>query len=163
MKENIINTNSGVYLNYGYLTFPVNLSIIPKIKIGSKTFYSKTAYHVSLLYLGKLSDVEQEKILKFAGKYKVKLSKVTNVFRSVKKEGKESIIVRVQLQGLKKLITDINNRYDYSFVYPPTHITLYNLKGQYGIGVNSKKEYEEITSQLDPMSVNKLSDSFKLI
>lgn len=163
MKKNIVNTNSGVYLNYGYLTFPVNLSIIPKIKIDSKTFYSKTTYHVSLLYLGELTNTKQNKILKFASKYEVRLSKITNVFRSVKKEDNESIIVRVQLQGLKRLITDINKLYGYNFVYPPTHITLFNLKGQYGIGINSLQEYKEITTDLDQESISKLSGCFNLI
>lgn len=163
MKKNIVNTNSGIYLNYGYLTLPVNISIIPKIKIGSKTFYSKIGYHTSLLYLGDLPDTQQKEILKFASKYGVKLSKVTNVFRAVKKEDNESIIVRVQLQGLKKLINGINKQYGYSYVYPPAHITLFNLKGQYGIGINSLKEYKEITSKLDQKSIDKLSRCFKLI
>lgn len=163
MKKNVVNTNSGIYLNYGYLTLPVNINIIPKIKIGSKTFYSKTGYHTSLLYLGDLPDTQQKEILKFASKYDVRLSKVSNVFRAVKKDDNESIIVRVQLQGLKKLINDINKQYGYGFVYPPTHITLFNLKGQYGIGINSLQEYKKITSKLDQKSINKLSGCFRLI
>ena len=163
MKRNVINNNLGIYLNYGYLTLPVNISIVDKVKIGPKIFYSKTGYHTSLLYLGNLTETEQLKIVNFASKYKVRLSKITNTFRSVKSGDKESIIVRVKLHGLKRLINEINKHYRYDFVYPPTHITLFNLKGQYGIGINSKKEYEEITKQLDPISVKNIVNSFNLI
>lgn len=92
-----------------------------------------------------------------------KINKNYKYFRIAKKDKNESIIVRVHLQGLKKLINDINKRYNYSFVYPPTHITLFNLKGQFGIGINSLQEYKKITSKLDQKSINKLSMCFRLI
>lgn len=163
MKKNIINTNSGVYLNYGYLTLPLNLSIASKIEINSRNFYSKTGYHVSLLYLGKLYKTEQEKILNFAKKYDLNLTHITNEYRLVKHEEQQSIIVRVRLYGLKKLISDIKSHLHYDFMYPPTHITLFNLKGQYGIGINSTSEYNKLTSQISKRYSSKLFKSFKII
>lgn len=163
MRKNIFNSNSSVYLIYDYLTFPINLNIISKIKIGSETFFPKNSYHVSLLHLGGLSNLDQNKILNFAKKYPIKLKSLTKVYRLAKQEDKRSIIVRVKLSGLKKLISSINKHLNYKFHYPPTHITLFNLKGQYGIGINSQKEYKEITEHLDPKSINKLSKCFRLI
>ena len=113
--------------------------------------------------MGKLTNTEQEKILKFAKKYDLELTHITNVYRLVKCEEQQSIIVRVRLQGLKKLISDINSHFDYDFIHPPTHITLFTLKGQFGIGVNSIKEYKNITSQISERYSSKLFKYFKII
>ena len=98
----VYNSNSNIYLNYGYLMLPVNLEIAPKIKIGKEIFVSKTGYHVSLLRLRDLSELDQRKILKIAKSYSIKLKKVTNVFKLVKEENRQSVIVKVSLTGLKK-------------------------------------------------------------
>lgn len=163
MHRNIFNHNSGIYLNYGYLTLPINLSIISKIKIDSETYFAKSSFHVSLIYLGELAESDQKKLLIFAQKYNVFITGITNNYRLVKQGDKQSIIVRIRLQGLKKLISNINSYFGYNFVYPPTHITLFNLKGQYGIGINSRTEYNEITSQINRKYLQKITKSFKLI
>ncbi|MCX6726991.1 MAG: hypothetical protein NTY75_04285, partial [Candidatus Shapirobacteria bacterium] len=78
-------------------------------------------------------------------------------------ENQQSIIVRVHLQGLKRLISAINNHFGYSFVYPPTHITLFTLKDQYGISVDSTSEYRQLTHQISQKDSQRLAKSFKLI
>lgn len=164
MNKNIFNTNSGIYLNYGYLMLPLSLSVIPKIKIGTETFFSKNGYHVSLLRLRDFSQSEQKKVLNFAKKYPVKLKEITKIYRLVKEENRRSIIVRVRLQGLRKLISAVNNHFGYNFVYPPTHITLFALRGMDGgIGVNSASEYKRLTHQINWKYYQKLAKAFKLI
>ncbi len=164
MYKKIINENSKIYLNFGYLMIPVSLNIIPKIKIGTHTFYSKNEYHVSLLRLEDLLEHDQKEILNFAQNFPVKLKKITKVFRLVIKENDQSIIVRVRLKGLRKLISQVNKRFGYNFVYPPTHITLFKLKDmESGIGVNSYKDYNLLTHQMSKTDSQKLTNSFKLI
>ena len=107
MSKNIFNLNSDIYLDYGYLMLPLNLNIIPKIKIGPKTFYSKIGYHVSLIQLRDFSESDQKSVLNFAKKYSIKLKKITKIYRLVTEENRQSIIVRVHLSGLKKLISDL--------------------------------------------------------
>ena len=104
MNKNIFNANSDIYLNYGYLMLPLSLNIVSKIIIGTETFFSKNGYHVSLLRLRDLSETEQKKVLNFAKKYSVKLINITKIYRLVAEDNRQSIIVRVRLQGLKKLI-----------------------------------------------------------
>lgn len=164
MNKNIFNVNSDIYLDYGYLMLPLNLNIVPKIKIGTKLFFSKTGYHVSLIRLKDFSDSDQNKVLNFAKKYPVKLIKITKIYRLVREENRQSIIVRVRLRGLKKLISAVNNRFGYSFSYPPTHITLFTLKDmEGGIGVNSTSEYRQFTHKISQKDSQKLNQSFKLI
>lgn len=152
-----------MYLNYGYLMLPLNLSVISKIKLGTETFFSKNGYHVSLLHLEDFSESDQKKVLYFAKKYPVKLKKITKTYRLVTQEKQRSIIVRVHLSGLKKLISAVNKHFGYNFVYPPTHITLFTLKDQYGIGVNSIGEYKRLTRQINQKNSQRLAKAFKLI
>jgi hypothetical protein len=164
MNKNIFNLNSDIYLDYGYLMLPLNLNIISKIKIGTKKFFSKNGYHVSLIHLRDFSDSDRKKILDFSKKYPVKLKKITKIYRLVTEENHQSIIVRVHLQGLKKLILALNNHFGYNFPYPPTHITLFTLKNmEGGIGVNSAGEYQRLTHQISQKDSGKLAKSFKLI
>ncbi len=163
MNRNILNTNSGIYLGYGYLMLPLNLNISSKIEIENKTFFPKKGYHVSLICLENLPKPNQEKILNFAKKYPVVLKRMTGVYRLVIQENNQSIIVRIHLKGLKKLITAVNKHFGYSLVYPPTHITLFTLKGQYGIAINSNSEYRQLTHQISPKDSLRLAKSFKLI
>lgn len=143
---------------------PLNLKIISKIKVGNETYFSKSGYHVSLFCLQNLSESQQKKILNFTHKYSVKLKEITNIYRLVAEENRKSIIVRVRLQGLKKLISVVNKHFSYSFVYPPTHITLFTLKEMVGgIGVNSISEYKFLTHQINQKDSQKLARSFKII
>ena len=143
---------------------PLNLNIISKIKIAKETFFSKSGYHVSLVRLRDFSKTNQNKILNFTKKYPVKLKRISKTYRLVKEEGRQSIIVRVHLQGLKKLVFALNKHFGSSFIYPPAHITLFTLKDmEGGIGVNSKSEYKNLTSQISQKDSQKLAKSFKLI
>jgi len=101
--------------------------------------------------------------LNFAQKYPIRLKRITNIYRFIRQEDKQSIIVRVRLSGFKNLIYAINKHFGYHFVYPPTHITLFNLKDQYGIGCNSTNEYKRLTSRINQKHSQRLAKSFKLI
>lgn len=158
-----MNDNTEVYLKFGYLTFPLNLNITSKTTVGSETFFSKNGYHISLLCLEDYSESEQKDICEFARKYPIKLKKITNIYRLVTKDNQQSIIVRAHLSGLKKLISAVNKHFGHTFVYPPTHITLFTLKDQFGIGVNSNSEYQQCTQQINQTDSLKLAKSFKVI
>ncbi|MFZ2152776.1 MAG: hypothetical protein WAV41_01830 [Microgenomates group bacterium] len=158
-----INDNIGVYLKYDYLMFPINLNIVPKIAVGGDMFYSKSNYHVSLLCLENVPKKDQIKILNFAQKCSLKLGKTTNTFKLAAENDQKTIVVRVGFSGLKWLISGINKRLSYHFRYPPTHITLFTLKGQTGIGIDTFIKYRQICSQISPSDVKRLIKSFKLV
>ena len=62
------------------------------------------------------------------------------------------------------MILEVNKVYKYNFPYPPTHITLFTLKNmEGGIGLNSTKEYNCLTSKINQKETKLLSKSFKLI
>jgi hypothetical protein len=64
------------------------------------------------------------------------------------------------MSGLNQLISAINKQFGYELVYPPTHVTLYTLKGQFGIGVNTQERYQQLTQAIDSQNTNKLINSF---
>jgi hypothetical protein len=163
VMRNVINNNSGIYLKYDYLMYPVNLCIAPKVKVENNLFFSKNGYHVSLLCLEGVTKLEQTKIFKFAEKYTLKLGTITNTYRLVSEKGQQSIIVNVRFVGLKKLIMAINKRFETDFEYPPTHITLFTLKGQTGVGVNTLRKYSEVSQEIGTDDSRRLRRSFKLI
>lgn len=141
--------SSKIYLKYGYLMYPVIMEIEPKIQIGEDVFYAKKSFHVSLLCLEKLSKREQLKILEFSQKYPIKLTHVSTAFRLVTKDDLKSIIIRVTMTGLKRIIKEINKNFGFKFEYPPTHITLYTLKGQFGIPINTIVEFISFSRKLE--------------
>ncbi|MBP9817359.1 hypothetical protein KBC75_01205 [Candidatus Shapirobacteria bacterium] len=163
MIKNIINPNSGIYLNYDYLMLPVSLNIISKIKISNQMFYSKNGYHVSLLCLEKYSKSDQQKILNIANKYPIKINKILKIYRLAQLDNQKSIIVRVKVTGLKKLLSELNTQYSYHFLYPPTHTTLFTLRNQTGIAINSKQEFLNLTYSINQTDSQKLAKSFKNI
>jgi hypothetical protein len=142
---------------------PVSLSISPKFKTNSDMFFSKKGYHVSLICLEELSNTDQNKVLNLAQKYPVRLQAITNTFRLVTQKDQRSIIVRVRLTGLKWLLSAVNTQFGYKFNYPPTHITLFVLKGQHGIAVDSTDAYHRLTHQISQKYSRLLTKSFRLI
>lgn len=163
MNRNVNNVNSNIYLSYGYLMLPLNLNVSSKIKIEGKMFFPKKGYHISLICLENLLESNQKEILSFAKKYPVELKRITKVYRLATQGNKQSIIVRVHLKGLKKLISAVNKHFSYNFAYPPTHITLFTLKDQYGIPINSNSEYRQLTHRVSLKDSQILTKSFKLI
>jgi hypothetical protein len=142
---------------------PLSLNIISRIKIGTEDFFPKKGFHVSLICLEDFPESDQKRVLNFAPKYPVNLKNISNIYRLVTQENLQSIIVRVHLLGLRKLISAVNKHFSYNFVYPPTHITLFTLKDQYGIAVNSIGEYRQLTRQISQRDSQRLAKSFKLI
>lgn len=142
---------------------PVDIETLPKININGKYFYAKQNYHVSLLCLEKIKKSDQMKVLELSKTHRISLNKITNVYRLAKDTNNASIIVRVKLQGLKKLISEVNNLLNTKFTYPPTHITLFVLKDKFGIGINSNYEYKQITHNIGSNSVQKIKSSFKVL
>jgi hypothetical protein len=140
--------NSKIYLKYSYLMYPVGLKIEPKVNIGDDVFYAKKSFHISLLCLEKFSENEQIKILKFAQKYPINLGQVSTTTRMVTKDDQKSIIVRVRMTGLRKMIKEINQNFGYKFENPPTHITLYTLKNQFGIPINLTEDLRNLSQAI---------------
>lgn len=160
---NMVNKNYGVYLKYDYLMFPISLSIVREILVEDKMFFSKRNYHVSLICLKNIPKKEQIKIFDFAQKFKLKLGKIKNTFQLATDGDQKTIIVRVKILGLKRLISGINKYFGYSFGYPPTHITLLTLKEQTGIGIDTFKRYRQICTKVSTDDVKRLVKSFKFI
>lgn len=143
---------------------PLNLNIVSKIKIGNTTFFSKGGYHVSLIHLEGFLKSDQKKFFTYASKYPIKLKKITSTYRLVVAGNRQSIIVRVHVQGIRKLILALNRHFNHSFAHPPSHITLFTLKNmEGGIGLNSISEYRKLTHQINQKDSQRLSQSFKLI
>ncbi len=164
VMKKIVNDHSSIYLNYGYLMLPISLDNVPKVKLGTEIYYSKTGYHVSLINLEELPESDQNVVLDFAKTYPVKLKKITSIYRTAQSGNYKSIIVDVQISGLKKMISAINTHFGYHISYPPTHITLFIPKGQEGgVALNTVREYQKFTNIIDQVDSSKLSKSFKLI
>ncbi len=143
---------------------PVDLKLFPEIEINNIKFFSKSNYHVSLVNLCDYSEAQQEKIFEYAQiftrDYPIKIKELTHTFRLVTENDQRSIIVLVEMSGLNQLISSINKHFDYEFAYPPTHITLYTPKGQFGIGIDTQERYQQLTQVIDSQKTKKLINSF---
>lgn len=162
--SSVYNANSGVYLDYGYLMLPANIRVVSLVTVHGNIYHSKANYHVSLLCLEHLSDERQHQILAFAKNYPVKLGMITAIFRTAARDGRKSVIVRVNVDGLNDLIEAINTHFEYNFSYPPTHITLFIPENQEGgVAINTDEEYELFTEGVNGEATIRLRESFSLL
>lgn len=165
-----------VIYKWGYVIFPLELTLAPTIKIDGQAYIAKKEFHVSLLcakdYVAKLakrlgkSEDEALRVLLdrtslALGKYPLVLGPFLNVFLKAEKENRKSLVVRVKMNGLEKVLEFISKEISLPIEIPPTHITLYTLKNRLSVPLNSHKDIVAYSKQLDKRSQDLVKRSIK--
>lgn len=150
-----------IYLKYGYIRYPVSLKLSPQVEINNTKYYAKKSLHVSLVCLSAYQDDLQKKIYQFAKKFvknnPVNISNISQNFHLVTEGRLQSIIVSVKMIGLKSLISAINRKFNIRIIYPPTHITIYTLKNQFGIALDTPDRFKQLTKSIVGKDINSLT------
>jgi len=120
--------------------------------VGGVTFLKRTAFHVSLMYvpniLAKHPDLE-EKILQsfcnFQNGHTFSIQEFTGELRHVTdtERGRESVIAMCTVNNLDKWSKVLERELKITVEPHPTHVTMYTLEENLGIGVNSHTELEK--------------------
>jgi hypothetical protein len=152
MENNICNGNKCTY-GGGYIGLPVEINGLPEtILIEGKTMYRKSSFHVSLLCIKDITekyDDLKEKIVdffcSFVSKNEVSFIKYTGEFRFATRKERETVVALCEISNLRKFSEALGHELGIEIPPQPTHVTLYTLQPDAGIGLNSTKALDEMS------------------
>jgi hypothetical protein len=126
---------------------PVEVKIPATINIEGVNYFAKKEFHISLLAVENYP--ETEKIISLTKKFlkskTISFSKFLDKFRIANRDDRSSIIVRIEVNGLKELLDLLARELGIMIETPPTHITLYTLENGLSIGISNKADLEKLT------------------
>jgi len=158
--------------NKGYLMLPVEIEGLAKgLSFAGHSLVLKTSFHVSLLCIKNLPSTQgqaiEKKILNLLDLYlenhSISFSGFTGEIREVKdeKDGRYSLVAMVHVRGLKEFFDLLRKDMFLEVDDQPTHITLYTLGLNKGIGVNNAKTFNALTCEvygLEIVMIKKILD-----
>ncbi len=170
MKNYICNENEYFFGN-GYIATSVEIKDLPKtLGINGKILFLKSSFHVSLVcvknIVSKYGGNFEQKVIDFfcdfVSKNKMSFANYKNEFRyAVDKEtGKETVIVMCDVSNIKEFFEALNKKLGFNVETPPTHITLYTLQQDKGIGLNNNPDIEDKTSIITKKILPEIKNKF---
>jgi hypothetical protein len=162
-KNYICNGNAFAY-SKGYIGLPVVVERLPEtLTIKGETLQLKSSFHVSLVcvknILEQLPDAEQEIIdefCRFSKENEVSFGNYTGEFRFVEDGDRKTLVALCEISNLTHFADQLSKRLDIEIPCQPTHVTLYTLQPDVGIGLNSLQEMQQKSYQVEiPDSVSK--------
>lgn len=147
----------------GYIGLPVQLNDLPnELKIEDFSLHRKTEFHVSLLcvknILAMLPDAEQkilEFFCKFVKEHNVSFGRFTGEFKFAEYEERKTVVALCEVLNLKKFSEALGQKLSIDIPPQPTHITLYTLQPNVGIGLNSPEEMLQKTRDVEVLNIIK--------
>ncbi len=157
----------------GYISLPVDdqrLKQLPEsFIVESEELMLRSDFHISIMAVKHLApiidsnnmeDVSQQLVqdfMEFSKNNDLVSYQFTNELRLVKKGDRTSIVVMVKLENIDKLFDFLRKKHSVDLPTQPTHITLYTLGSNRGIGILSAQKLAEMSSII-PESVLNLKE-----
>lgn len=149
--ETLICESSNITYDKGYIALWCEDYDIPDtIEIDGDTLTKKDHFHVSLLCVKNILEVNpdvEEEVLKhfcdFSKKYEIKFESFTKEFRLATREERKSVVVMCKVSNLDTFAEFLAEKLGLPVAVQPTHVTIYTLQHNMGIGLNSPEELEE--------------------
>ncbi len=144
----------GFNLNDGYIQLPIILDQIyqlpPGLYVQDYELLLKDEFHCSLICLREFKNKYglgiERKIIDlfndFAGNHPIALVKFQDDLRLVRRKERVSVISLCEISNIDRLYELLNEKLGIVEVAPPTHVTLYTLQPNSGIGVNTDSELQ---------------------
>lgn len=132
-----------------------------EVIVGQKTLYRKSEFHISLMALKNLlplintvnADVNEadlvQDFLEYQSGIELSAYTLTNELRYVKRDERETVIAIVDVPNIDGLFERLREKYNVDVPTQPTHITLYTLQPEAGIGILSQEELERDSSPIE--------------
>jgi hypothetical protein len=169
--KNYICDNTEYFFGNGYIALPVEIEDLPKtIDINGKTLLVKSSFHVSLVcvknIVSKYGEDFEQKVIEFfcdfVSKNKIYSLNYVDEFRYAidKETGRETVIVICNVSNIKEFFESLNKEYGFDLEMPPTHITLYTLEQDKGIGLNTGSDLETKTSVITEQILPEIKNKF---
>lgn len=148
MSKNYICGGNTFTYRKGYIALPLELKRIPEtIEVDSIILHRKDEFHISLLcvknILENLPNAE-EQILKSFCEYvqekNISFVKFTGEFRFAEKEERKTVVALCEMENLKEFFNRLSAELSVTIPHQPTHVTVYTLQPNAGIGLNSPED-----------------------
>ena len=152
----------GFNLNDGYIQLPITIDHLPlKLCVLNYELLLKEEFHCSLIcvrnLINKYGFGTEKKIIDlfndFILNHDITLEKFYNEFRLVRRGEKVSVIAMCNISNIDIFYKLLNEKLEISEVVPPTHVTIYTLQPNMGIGVNTDLELRT-TEIIDMNTIN---------
>ena len=136
---------------------PVTIENLPETVIVNGTIlHRKSSFHVSLLCVkdivaGNGIEIEQKLLnvfCSFVGEHNISLVSYLDEFRFAEDAERKTLVVRCTINGLKEFFSYIESSLGIVVLSQPTHVTLYTLQPNIGIGLNSLEAMESKSTQV---------------
>jgi hypothetical protein len=144
----------------GYVYLPIEIiNSLPKtILIEGDQLHLKSSFHVSLICLKELSakynreNLEQEileKFCDFVSTQEISFVGFTGEFLLAASEERKTVVARCNVSNLESCTKKISRELKIDIPVQPTHVTLYTLQPDAGIGLNSFETLEQKARPID--------------
>lgn len=138
----------------GYIALAnIDLTNVPKtITVDAYSLTRTSEFHVSLIALKHLAPIIDpdnpaeataqlvDDFVQFSKSTPLTTLKLTTEFRLVRRGERISVVVMVEVPGIDALFDRLRTKYSLGLPTQPTHITLYTLQANTGIGLFSADE-----------------------
>lgn len=135
----------------GYIALPLELGELPSnISVEGVELIKKSSFHISLLcvkdLLEKYGDIEDKILESFCASTKdhvISFERFNDELRFAQHDERKSLVALCEVSNLKELFAHLRKDLDIDIPDQPTHVTLYTLQLNAGIGLNSPADMEE--------------------
>ncbi|HEY4964298.1 MAG TPA: hypothetical protein VIH90_06405 [Candidatus Saccharimonadales bacterium] len=152
----------------GYIVLNISLTNeLPKsITIKGHHLSLKSEFHISLINAGKIAqiidqsqaDEIEKQIVEQFNNYSESNSlddyKLLKKYRFVERDVRKTVIEMVEVANLYSFFDQVKQTYGVDIPYQPTHVTLYTLQPEKGIGILSE---QELSSESKPVDIKELA------
>lgn len=162
-------------VEYGYgngyihlANFKIN-NLPPTLELNDVTLTLKSELHITLICAKKIAslideskadEVEQvilSTFINFVEKTPLTEYRPTKAFRFVERDEKKTVVVMVEIPGLNEFFDLLKDKYAKDLPLQPTHVTLYTLQPEIGIGILSQEELERESKPVEVRELDSLS------
>ncbi len=142
----------------GYIGLPIALEGLPEtITVGGQALKRKSTFHVSLLCVKELllkkAATEQtilDQFCFFTKDHDISFIKFTGEFRHARDSERQTLIALCEVSSLKEFFTALAGHLGIEIPPQLTHVTLYTLQPELGIGLNSAEEMAAKSVLVEP-------------
>ena len=158
---NMISANHNYDNGYIGLVNLMLLKLPSTLNVQGYDLLLKSEFHISLLCVKNIAPIISEvrakqvepEIVKFFQEFikQTPLSEYSfqNVYRLVKREERVTLVGMVDVPGIESLFNELQHKYQVNLPVQPTHITLYTLQPEAGIGILSQEQLEQDSEVVD--------------
>ncbi len=155
--EALICNSSNITYDKGYIAlWCENYDLPDTIEIEGDTLIKKDHFHVSLLCVKNILETypdKEEEIIQhfcdFTQEHEVKFEGFTKEFRMATREERKSIVAMCKVSNLDAFAQYLSEKIGMEVFTQPTHVTIYTLQHNMGIGLNSPEELEEKSNPVE--------------